>query len=70
LASFSIALWEELGRVERREGKAVPTWLHTRALIPRRLKEDVGVQLDDESGEVGTKTAEHFVPRKERRRNR
>jgi len=37
--------------------------------MPRRLKEDVGTQLDDESGELDDKVAERFVPRKERRRN-
>jgi len=40
-----------------------------RACMPRRLKEDVGVQLHDESGELDDKVAGHFVPRKERRRN-
>jgi len=39
------------------------------ACMPRRLKEDVGTQLDDEPGELDDKVTEHFVPRKARRRN-
>jgi len=56
--------------LRERKGKMHPLGFIQGPCIPRRLKEDVGVQLDDESGELGTKTAEHFVPRKERRTNR
>ena len=57
MAPFLISIWEELGRVERRERRDVPTWLHLGPCMPHRLKEDVGVQLDDESGELDAKAA-------------
>jgi len=36
--------------------------------MPHRLKEGVGVQLDDVSGERDVKAAENFVPRKGRKK--
>ena len=48
--------------MRERKGKMYPLGFTREPCMPRRLKEDVGVQLDD-------KVAERFVPRKERRRN-
>jgi len=36
--------------------------------MPHKLKEDVGVRFENESGELDAKAAEHFVPRKGRKK--